>query len=194
MFSGIVEKVAKLHNTRKISGSLVLSIAAPKSWKLKRGQSISIDGACLTVSKISRGWFEVEAMPETLVKTKFGRVTPRKVNLERAMRMDDAIDGHLVLGHVDAIGKVVSSAAQGRSKVVRFSFPLKYRKLVAEKASVAVDGVSLTVVRTSSNLFSVALVDYTISHTTLGGLKKGDLVNIEFDILAKYIQRITNSG
>ena len=169
------------------NGSLFLTIEKPKGWKLALGESIATNGACLTVKKILPKEYIVELMPETTSKTTFGIAVPACVNLERSLMIGDRLGGHWVTGHIDAIGTIESIVSKGNSKVVTVSFPKAFKKYMATKGSVTIDGVSLTVVAVSGNRFSVSLVSYTTEHTTLGERVKGDKVNLEFDILAKYV-------
>ncbi len=187
MFTGIIRAITQVKKAEKQSGSLLLTFAAPKGWKIGEGDSIATNGVCLTVKKIGSGWYQTELMPETLIKTTFGVAVPTKVNLEQSLRLGDRMDGHLVAGHVDAVGKVKEVTARGQSKVYEFQFPPEFKNLLAPKGSVTVDGVSLTVVEIRKNSFTVSLVTYTLEHTNLGGKAAGDVVNLEFDILAKYI-------
>lgn len=190
MFSGIIKATAKVKRADKKSGSLFLRIEKPKGWQIKVGDSIATDGACLTVSKVNRTEYRTELMPETLSKTSFGKQIPSKVNLELSLRLSDVINGHLVLGHVDSIGRIEKIKRLGSAKIYTINFPSEFAKLVAKKGSIAIDGVSLTVVDVGKNWFSVSLVDYTIRHTTLGSKRTGDLVNLEFDVIAKYLDRL----
>ena len=187
MFTGIVTHIVKVRSHTIKNKSLYLTIEKPKSWKLDLGESIATNGVCLTVKKTSSKEYVVELMPETISKTTFGILIPARVNLERSLSLGDRMGGHLVTGHIDAIGKIEKIAQKGNSKIFFISFPKSFKKLVATKGSITVDGVSLTVVSVTGNIFSVSLVEYTLSHTILSEKKKGDQVNIEFDILAKYV-------
>ena len=187
MFTGIVEKKTKVLSHTSKRGSLFLKIEKPKGWKISSGESIATDGACLTVKTFAQQSYTVELMPETLAKTTFGNSVPNNVNLERSLQYGDRLSGHFVSGHIDTVGKIAEIKRSGTSKVFIISFPRKFRRLLVPKGSIAVDGVSLTVVDIGANVFSVALLDYTLKHTTLGDKKIGDAVNLEFDILAKYL-------
>jgi riboflavin synthase len=186
MFTGIITAVAQVKNVERHSQEVVLRIATPKGWKLKPGQSIATDGTCLTVSKVGKGVWEAKLMEETLSKTYFGIAAPAAVNLEQSLKLSGMLDGHLVTGHVDAVGKIMSIIGTS-SKVLTIQFPREFRNLIAPKGSVAVSGVSLTVVDVTRDSFTVSLVEYTLEHTTLGSKQAGDLINLEFDILAKYV-------
>ena len=188
MFTGIIQTIARVKQHEHQNGSLVLTIATPVKWKIKLGDSIATNGVCLTVTKIGRGWYQTELMAETLGRTTFGRHVPDKVNLERPLRPIDFLDGHIVQGHVDCVGQIAEFGV--RSSELRVHFPKKYSKLVIEKGSIAIDGISLTVVDVGRDWFSVALIPFTLTHTTLGNKRGGDAVNLEFDVVGKYVQRL----
>lgn len=181
MFTGIIQAIVHIKKAERKNGSLFLTLERPKKWKLKPGDSVATDGVCLTVRKVSPKTYTTELMSETLRITAFGSRVPQKVNLEPSLKYGDKMDGHIVLGHVDAMGKIKSVKLRGRSKLYTISYPKKFSRLVVSKGAIAVDGVSLTVVEAKSGVFSVSLVDYTIKHATLGNKKAGELVNIEFD-------------
>lgn len=183
MFTGIVQHVGKVIKADKKKGSLFLSVEKPKKWRLKKGESILVNGVCLSVTKVKPALFTSELMPETLRRTVFGKKVPKRVNLERPLTPKSFIGGHIVLGHVDAAAKIIKADKESYF----FSFPQKYSRLVVEKGSVALDGVSLTIAGRSKSGFYVSLTDYTLQNTTLGEKRVDDLVNIEFDILAKYV-------
>ena len=189
MFTGIIQSVARVLGSKQLDDLLVLTIARPKSWKLTTGQSISVNGACLTVVDYTDGDFTVELMPETLAKTSFGSGLPKQVNLERAMSADNLFEGHIVQGHVDEVGKVVRHLKSQHSSKLHISFSPGRATEVVDKGSIAVDGVSLTVIEARKDGFSVGLIPHTLDHTTLSELKAGDQVNLEFDIIGKYIRK-----
>ncbi|PIR86965.1 MAG: riboflavin synthase [Candidatus Harrisonbacteria bacterium CG10_big_fil_rev_8_21_14_0_10_49_15] len=193
MFTGIIKAVALIKHAEVKDGSLFLTIARPKGWRMKPGDSISTDGACLTVRSVNKKQYTVELMPETLDKTYFGKQICLQVNLEQSLRVTDRLDGHIVLGHVDAVGVIKKIANDGRAKVYTIQFPARSAALVAPKGSITVDGVSLTVTRATKTTFSVSLVEYTLNHTALGQKQIGDLVNLEFDVLAKYLYRFKHA-
>ena len=190
MFTGIIKAKALVKKVESKDGNLFLTIATPKDWVIKSGDSIATDGVCLTVKKVNKNSYITELMPETLKKTYFSKIVPKELNLEQSLRLSDRMDGHFVFGHVDAFGKIEKVKPAGRAKIYKISFPRKFRKLVTEKGSIAVDGISLTIVSVSKQCFSVSLVDYTLSHTTLGSKQPGDMVNLEFDMLAKYLKTL----
>ena len=190
MFSGIIKTISKIEKQEEKNKSLFLSISKPKKWKIKAGDSICTDGACLTVKKVNKETYITELMPETLNKTYFNKNNYKYVNLEKSLKLNDLLDGHLVTGHIDAIGKIEKISKQGNSKIYQISFPNKFTKYVADKGSISVDGISLTVVECKKNKFTISLVDFTLKNTTIGQKKVNDLVHLEFDIIAKYLDKI----
>jgi riboflavin synthase len=188
MFTGIVEEIGRV---RGLTASR-LSVEADKVLKgTKEGDSISVSGACLTVTSVSKNEFSVEVMPETIRRTKLGRLQyGDSVNLERAVPSDGRFGGHFVQGHVDDIGKVMSLKPEEAAVVARISAPSNLMPYIVKKGFIAVDGVSLTVIDYDDISFSVSLVDYTRKYTTLGIIRPGDMVNLEVDIMAKYIEKL----
>ena len=188
MFTGIVEEIGMI---RGISLGR-LTIEAKKVLEgIKPGDSIAINGACLTVTSVDRDKFSVDVMPETVRRTNLGKLhygTP--VNLERAMLAEGRFGGHFVQGHVDDVGKVLSLQPEEEAIIARISAPASLMPYMVNKGFIAVDGVSLTVIDCDDFSFSVSLVTYTREHTTLNNLKPGDMVNIEVDIIAKYVERL----
>lgn len=194
MFTGIITKVSLVENAKERSGSFFVVVKKPKVWKIKIGESISINGVCSTVKSLKKNSFEVEYMPETLKKTTAGSFKRgRIVNLEKNLTMNQLLDGHIVQGHIDARGKIIEIKKVRKSKVMKIQAPKKVMTLIAEKGSVSVDGISLTVVEAKKNWFSVSLVEYTLENTNLGTIKEGEEVNIETDVLAKYVYKILKS-
>jgi len=190
MFTGIITKISTVERASEKDGSFFVLIKKPKGWKVKLGESISINGVCSTVKNLSKDSFEVEYMPETLKKTTAGTFTKgRVVNLEKSLTLNQLLDGHIVQGHIDARGKIIEIQNVKKSKVMKIQAPKKVLALIVEKGSVSVDGISLTVVEVKKNWFSISLVEYTLENTNLGTIKKGTEVNIETDILAKYIYK-----
>ncbi len=188
MFTGIIQETAEVESISAKNGGLRARIAKPVGWKIKPGESISVDGVCSTAASVGKNYFEADYMPETLRKTTISYFKKgRLVNLERPLSLKDGIGGHLVQGHVDAAGEVSGVKKIGNSAVLKINFPGQYSKFIAEKGSVCVNGVSLTVASVQRSNFCVSLVDYTLKHTNLRELKKGDKVNIEVDIVARYI-------
>lgn len=193
MFTGIIQETSKVMSVSKTKGGLRVNIAKPAGWKIKPGESVAVDGICSTIARINRRHFEVEYMPETIKKTTAASFKKNKtVNLEQSLGVNSRIDGHLVQGHVDAVGAVKEISKTGNSVILKVAFPEKYRKFISEKGAICANGVSLTIVDVGKNWFSVSLVSYTLRHTNLQGVKKGDKVNIEVDILARYLNTLLN--
>ncbi|MBI4328727.1 MAG: riboflavin synthase [Chloroflexi bacterium] len=188
MFSGIVEEVGEVVE----AGPGLLAVRARKTWKgVRQGDSLSVNGVCLTVRDLDDRTFVFDLMPETLRRTSLGnKASGDGVNLERALQLSDRLGGHIVQGHVDGRGEVLSVVPEGNARVVRFRAPRGLLRYIVEKGFIAVDGVSLTVVSVDKESFSVSLVDYTLRNTTLGTAKPGDFANLEVDILAKYVERL----
>ncbi len=193
MFTGLVETVGTVRALRRTGAVFCLSLEAPKiAPELVLGQSVSVSGACLTVTACREDGFDVEMMPETLSRTWFGeRLKPgMPVNLERAMRLGDRLDGHIVLGHVDGTAKLAELRGNDQTREALFSVPPEVTRGIVSKGSVALDGVSLTVIDAGDATFSVGLIPTTLSSCTLGGLKVGMSVNLETDVLGKYVERL----
>jgi riboflavin synthase len=194
MFTGLVEElgtVAKVARQGRKSPTLLLTVQAPLAAKdAKIGDSIAINGCCLTVVKKTRNLLSFEAGEETLSRTNLSRLkSGSRVNLERSLAVGDRLGGHLVAGHVDAQGTLLRRRDESDWSSMVFAVPPRLVRQMASKGSVAVDGVSLTLVDVDPNWFSVALIPHTLKHTTLGKLAVGDSVNIETDLLAKYVER-----
>ena len=188
MFTGIVEEVGKVISLP--SGNLVIA-ADGVLQGMENGASIAVNGVCLTVTGFNQRSFSVDVMPETLNKTNLGLLQAGDgVNLERPLPLGGRLGGHLVQGHVDDTGKVTSVSWGGGAMLVRFEVPPQLRHYIVEKGFIAVDGVSLTVVTRDTTSFQVSVVDYTREHTTLGSRRVGDLVNLEVDIIAKYVEQL----
>jgi len=192
MFSGIVEELGEVKRISRRGNIILFEIKAKKiSEETKIGDSISLNGACLTVIKIDpaparRGWVSFEAMPETLKITNLGLLKiSDKANLERSLKMGDRISGHFVTGHVDCIGIIRRKNYIGGNLCFEVAVPLNFMKYILPKGSIAVDGISLTIVDKKSNAFTVYVIPHTLKNTTLGLKGPSDKVNIEFDILAK---------
>lgn len=190
MFTGIIESLGTIESLKREGSNLHLRVGSPISSELKIDQSIAHNGVCLTVTAMGENWHEVTAIQETLDKTTLGELKlGDKVNLERCMKLSDRVDGHIVQGHVDQTAKCVSRSDQDGSIVFRFEYDVNHNFTI-EKGSIAVNGVSLTVVDSVDNQFSVAIIPYTLEHTTFKNLEAGDSVNLEFDILGKYVQEM----
>lgn len=188
MFTGIVEEVGTVKSSQ--GGKLTIS-ATDVVKDTRAGDSIAINGACLTVVAISDNTFSVDVMPETLRRTNLSLLrSGEKVNLERAVAASGRFGGHFVQGHVDGTGKISSLAPEREAMLMKIAAPPDITRYVVEKGFIAVDGVSLTIVSCDANSFAASLVAYTRQHTTLGGKRPGDVVNLEVDIVAKYIERL----
>lgn len=196
MFTGLVETVGTVVSLRPGGICAVLTLRAPSfGAELVPGQSVAVCGACLTVTALERESFSVDIMPETLKKTKLRSLRPgMRVNLERALRADGRLDGHIVTGHVDGVVPV-REISRGRDGVLlTLGLDGETASLVVPRGSVAVDGVSLTVARLTGTSCTVGLIPSTLEATTLGDLRPGDEVNIETDILGKYVRRLLEAG
>lgn len=187
MFTGIISDTSAVRLTKSDATGSTLTFARPPSWTdLQQGESINTNGICLTVAALREKEYDCVLVPETLTRTSFGKKLPKTVNLERALLINSRLDGHFVQGHVDTIGEVSAiDTKDGQSLSITFD-PV-HRKLVVEKGSITIDGVALTITAVTDNSLSVALIPHTLEHTTLGTLTVGDLVNLEFDIIGKYI-------
>jgi riboflavin synthase len=191
MFSGIVEEAAPVVALVPEGENLHISIAPSFIEELKIDQSISHNGVCLTVVDLKDTYYTVTAIKETLLKSNLGRLkVGDKVNLERSMLMNGRIDGHIVQGHVDQTAVCTAVREEKGSWYFSFSYDPSYGNITVEKGSVAVNGVSLTVVNSRSDGFDVAIIPYTYEHTNFHSIKPGTVVNIEFDIIGKYIAKI----
>ena len=192
MFSGIVQEVSSVIGAERRGTSRIVHIKKPRTWRPKLGASIAVNGVCSTVRARGATYFEVEYMPETLDKTTAGTLKKGdRVNLERSLRMTEMMDGHFVQGHVDARGKVTAVRVRGASREVTIRAPKALMRLFVKKGSVTVNGVALTVTVMKGNTFSVALVSHTLKHTNLRELTVGDEVNIETDMIARYLARLS---
>ena len=192
MFTGIIHHTAVVAELLPSGhGSRLRLHELPDQLQPERGESISVNGVCLTVVDPASGSFSADLSPETLSRTTLGNLTSgTRVNLERSLRLSDRLGGHLVQGHVDTIGALVKIRREGQFITHRWSFPIRYAPLVVDKGSIAVDGVSLTVVEPDDTSFSVALIPETLEMTNIGAGRVGDSVNLEFDIMAKFAQRM----
>lgn len=187
MFTGIIQELG----TVKENANFALSVEASTSLDgLMEGDSIAVNGTCLTVNGIGEGYFSVDTMPETLRRTSLGYIQPgNKVNLEKALTLTTPLGGHFTQGHVDATGTLVSTQQEDGAVLMRFHAPPEVMKYVVEKGFIAVDGISLTVVECDPSAFLVSVVKYSLANTNLGYRELGDLVNLEVDILAKYVEK-----
>jgi riboflavin synthase len=190
MFTGIVESQGEITKIDSSGTNKRFWIKSAISHELKVDQSVSHDGVCLTVEEVTENGFRVSAVEETLRKTNLSNWGPGKlVNLERAMILGGRLDGHLVQGHVDTTATCILREDKNGSWLFRFSFPKQFAHLVIEKGSIAVNGTSLTAFDVADTAFSVAIIPYTFNHTSIREVQQGTIVNIEFDMLGKYITR-----
>ncbi len=194
MFTGLIETVGTIKGFTRKGTYYALTVEAKFSGELSLGQSVSVSGACLTVTRNDSRTFDAEMMTETYSRTWFGRgIRPgMRVNLERAMRITDRLDGHLVLGHVDGVAMLKEIHGTDTKEAVFVPENRELLRGIVEKGSVAVDGISLTVIDAGNVSFSVGIIPATLEATTLGGLKAGGLVNLETDILGKYVERLAS--
>lgn len=192
MFTGLVEERGTIVSVDELSDSVRLTVRGPLvTSDAGHGDSIAVNGVCLTVVANDSGAFTADVMRETLVRSSLGSLgAGDQVNLERAARLDARIGGHLVQGHVDGTAAVQEISPSDNWTVVRFSLPDELARYVVEKGSITVDGVSLTVVEAGDDYFTVSLIPETLSATTLGSRAVGDLVNLEVDAIAKYVERL----
>ncbi len=191
MFSGLVEATARIVDLVEEPGGVRLILERPVDFAdVRLGDSIAIQGCCLTVVELSEKSLSFQAGRETLSRTSLGdRKAGDKVNCERSLKLGDRLGGHLVTGHIDGQGALVSRDDEAEWSTMIFKAPLPLLRQMASKGSIAVEGVSLTLVKVTNESFSVALIPHTLAHTTLGDLRPGDAVNLETDLLAKYVQR-----
>jgi riboflavin synthase len=191
MFTGLVEEVGTIQAIKAAGPGIRLTVKTTVVAKdTALGDSIAVSGCCLTVVKKARGLLTFDAGQETLSRTNFSRLAKgSRVNLERSLSLGDRLGGHLVTGHIDATGTLIKSREDGSWSSFTFRIPPRTARQLAPKGSVAVDGVSLTLVTVDNDRFSVALIPHTLSVTTLGRIKVGDVVNVETDLLAKYVER-----
>jgi riboflavin synthase len=190
MFTGLIEDLGTIGDLRLQQKSAVLTVKTRLPVRsMARGASVAVNGACLTVVKKGPKSFTVDVSPETLQRTSLKTLTiGSMVNLERPMRLADRLGGHLVTGHVDGVGAVAAIERQGEFTIVTFDVPVPLGALLVPKGSVAVDGISLTVNVCRKQRFSVAIIPFTLQHTNLRARKVGDKVNIETDLIGKYVQ------
>ena len=193
MFTGIIETLGSITNVVKEQENLHLTIKSTITHELKIDQSVAHNGVCLTVVAINNDEYTVTAIKETLDKTNIGFLkTNDIVNLERAMKLGDRLDGHIVQGHVDETGVCTNIKDENGSTVYTFEYNSDKNNVTIEKGSITINGVSLTVVNSTKNGFSVAIIPYTWKNTTFKKLQIGDTVNLEFDVIGKYVTRLTN--
>ncbi len=195
MFTGIIEQIGWVRSANRVASGLKLSIEARFPDPPVLGDSIAVDGVCLTVTTLDEQGFSVDVSGETLKRTTLAAFrVGQKVNLERAVRLGQELGGHLVYGHVDTIIRVIAVELHGDNRVIRFELPRHFARFVAVKGSVAINGASLTTNAVSDAWFEVNLVPFTLAHTNLSDIKPGSRVNLEVDVIARYIDRMLTMG
>lgn len=191
MFTGIIESLGEIKSVNKSETNINFNVKSSLANELKIDQSLSHNGVCLTIVNVSKSSYSVTAINETLLKTNLKNLKPGDfVNLERSMKMNGRLDGHIVQGHVDQTGTCTSIENYNGSWVFSFDFNPEYKNITIEKGSITVNGVSLTVINSNKNSFSVAIIPYTYENTNFHKLVKGEIVNLEFDVLGKYIAKM----
>ncbi|HMM20479.1 MAG TPA: riboflavin synthase [Selenomonadales bacterium] len=192
MFTGIVEELGKIKTVVRGAKSVRLTVGAPEILgDVKLGDSIAVNGTCLTVVEYSADWFTADVMPETMDRSSLSGLRPgAAVNLERALRLGDRLGGHIVSGHIDGVGTIRAKEQDDNAVVVRIEAPPAVMRYVVVKGSIAVDGISLTVVACGPDWFTVSMIPHTAAVTTLGIKKTGEPVNLETDVLGKYVERL----
>lgn len=193
MFTGIIEEIGQVVTIEKEKSNINFDIKAQMTNELKIDQSVAHNGVCLTVVSInnSKSTYRVTAIDETLQKTNFGQLkVGSRLNLERGAQINSRLDGHIVQGHVDQTAKCIQADESEGSWIYRFEYDSKLQNVTIEKGSITINGVSLTVVDSGINTFSVSIIPYTFEHTTFKILKTGDLVNLEFDVIGKYVKKL----
>lgn len=192
MFTGIIEEVGEIVSLEKENSNLHISVKSNITNELKIDQSVSHNGVCLTVVNIEKDTYTVTAIEETLAKTNLNSLkVGNRINLERGMKLGDRLDGHLVQGHIDQTGKCINIEESNGSWIFTFEYNPKLGNVTIEKGSITVNGVSLTVVNSKKDKFSVAIIPYTFENTNFNQFEIGSVVNLEFDVIGKYIKRLT---
>ncbi|BES64009.1 riboflavin synthase [Gottschalkiaceae bacterium SANA] len=196
MFTGIIQEIGKLERIENKQNGVRLWIQAPMMKAISQmGDSIATNGVCLTVSAFSDQGFCADVMPETMRRTAFSTLKPgASLNLEPALRLQDRLGGHMVSGHVDSIGKILTMRPEGNAVLLEVSIDELAGRMLIEKGSITMQGISLTIASCTATSFWVSLVGHTRTETTLGSVKIGDLVNLETDMIGKYIFQFTNQG
>tara|TARA_Y100000746_G_scaffold170175_1_gene147467 strand:+ start:178 stop:762 length:585 start_codon:yes stop_codon:yes gene_type:complete len=191
MFTGIIESTGKIEKIDREGKNIKLTLSSNLSSELRVDESLSHNGVCLTVTDCNKNFYSVTIIDESLKKTNFSTVkVGSQINLERSLKIDGRLDGHIVQGHVDDVAKCIKKIDQENSWLFTFEFSEKFSDLIIEKGSICINGVSLTCFDTSKNNFTVAIIPHTYDNTNFKLLDEGDYVNLEFDILGKYIKKI----
>jgi riboflavin synthase len=192
MFTGLVQDLGRIEEISRTEDGVRLRVSSTLASELAEGDSIAVGGVCLTATGVQNGTFSAEVMNETLSRTALEQVAPGSaVNLELPLRASDRLGGHIVQGHVDAVGTVANVTEDGFARRLEIEAPQRLLRYVIEKGSIAVDGVSLTVAEITERSFTVSLIPETLERTTLGAAERGTNVNLEVDVLAKYVERLT---
>jgi len=196
MFTGIIEELGEVKSIISRSDKSRIRIAAPKIAKdLAVGESVAVNGVCLTAVKFEGDCFLADVMPETIRKTNLFRLRPgEKVNLERALKVSDRFGGHFVLGHIDAVGPIIDKKREGNSIIVKTAASREILDYLVPKGPIALDGISLTIMDLYDDSFTVSMIPHTAEMTTLGHKSKGAELNVEVDIISKYVRKSTNPG
>ena len=191
MFTGIIEAIGKVIELKRDAGNLNITVASPVSHELKIDQSVSHNGVCLTVVELGNNTHTITAIDETLKKTNLGSLkVGDEVNIERCMKIGDRLDGHIVQGHVDQTGECLSMQEENGSWIYQFKYSPSKENIVVEKGSICVNGISLTAFEATKDTFKVAIIPYTYQNTNVKQVVKGSSVNLEFDIIGKYVARM----
>ncbi len=194
MFTGIIKslgRVKKIEKSEERGKSMILEVAIDDTSDIKEGDSIAINGACLTVVQIYDNRIKFELVGETIDRTVLGSLREGEiVNIEKSLKVGDTLDGHFVLGHIDGIAEIVDKKEEEDQTIMYFRVEPSLMKYIAEKGSIAIDGISLTIIDVYNDKFAVALIPHTLANTTLGIKDNGDLVNIEVDVLSRYVERL----
>lgn len=193
MFSGIIEELGEVAALRKEQNNLHITVKSNFTSELKIDQSIAHNGICLTVVNINGNEYTVTAIDETLQKTNLGLLNlTDKINLERCVKVGDRLDGHIVQGHVDQTAICINAEETNGSWLFTFEYDASFNNITVEKGSITVNGISLTVVNSKTNSFSVCIIPYTFEHTNFSSIRQGTVVNLEFDIVGKYVSKLLN--
>ncbi len=191
MFTGIIGEIGRISGVQRSGGGVLLTVEARAAAELRVNDSVSLNGACQTVIAGSRTTFTVQAVEETLGKTTLGDFVPgTELNIELPLRFNDRLGGHLVMGHVDCVGTVENVEVKESSRIIRISYPAAFAKYVIPVGSIAVDGISLTIAYGVTNEFAVSVIPHTLGKTTLSRARKGTRVNLEFDLIGKYVESL----
>jgi riboflavin synthase len=196
MFTGLIEEIGTIKAISPLGGGKTIEVSAKKILDdVKVDDSVSIEGVCQTVVSVASTSFVVEAVEETLRKTNFNKLSiGKKVNLERAMRLNDRLGGHLVQGHADCTGTIRQIRRETTGILIQVAYPSEYAKYLVRTGSVCVNGVSLTIARLDGGSFTVSIIPHTFNNTSFQFLKNGDSVNLEFDIIGKYLEKLLAGG